>query len=378
MNRTWANILKELMSAGLSSPADEDQLLRTHWIVQYDPQSRNWDGAKTIKKKFDLRKYQGKSTQMLNELEEYIKGLDDACICYCDARNPSRDTAFKSIASKGEVRYNIQLWNSKFVRIGVTATLLPLLMAVRMRWPHEPEKYLEVVKLCETFAFRVYRLNGSRSNAGQATLFRLGHDVTQGSVDFDDTISRIKSELAHRGGDETYKYQMSKENQLWSEIYDWAGLRYFLYEYETHLASEKGSSPKVSWDELQKLDRKDTIEHILPQSIDSRTCWKKHFDSESHQRYIHDIGNLTLTKSNSTLSNKCFSDKRGIEFEGYSYITSPLYVERKLAKWNNWTTESIDERRTQLLDWARKRWHVDFGNTAYLKNNDDVDEENEG
>ena len=118
VNDVWADILKRLMAAGLSSPSDEDQLLRSHWLMRYDPQSRNWEGSKSVKNRFDLRRYQGKSAQILSDLHEYIKGLRDACICYCDARVPSRDGAFQSFASKVVVRDEVKLWNSKLVRIG--------------------------------------------------------------------------------------------------------------------------------------------------------------------------------------------------------------------------------------------------------------------
>ncbi len=358
VNDAWSYILELLMESGLSSPADEDQLLRSHWIMRYDPQSRNWDGSKSVKNRFDLRKYQDDPSQMLKDIHEYIDGLRSACICYCDARRPTRDGAFKAFTSK---RNDIKSWNSKLVRVGITATFLPLLMAVRMRWPSEPEKYLEIIKLCEAFAFRVYRLNGSRSNAGQAALFRLGYDVAHEKVDFGGAVSRLKGELAYRCGYKTYEYQMGTEDQQWSEVYGWTGLRYFLYEYETSLALDKGGSPKVSWQELRERNRKDTIEHILPQSIENQDYWQKRFDSDVHQEYIHDIGNLTLTKGNQYLGNKSFPKKKR---DGkYCYEDSLLLEEQEIAKnWNDWTSESITERRAKLLEWAKKRWHVDFGN----------------
>ena len=375
VNDAWSGILEQLMASGLSSPADEDQLLRSHWIMRHDPQSRNWGGSKSVKNRFDLRKYQEDPSQMLKDMHEYIDGLRSACICYCDARRPARDGAFKAFTSKQD---DVKSWNSKLVRLGITATFLPLLMAVRMRWSSEPERYLEVLKLCETFAFRVYSLSGYRSNAGQAALFHLGYDVAHEKVDFGGTISRLKGELARWCGDNAYEYQMSTDDERWNKRYDWSGLRYFLYEYETYLALDKGGSPKVSWQELRERNRRDTIEHILPQSIDNQHYWQKHFDANSHQEYIHDIGNLTLTKGNPYLSNKSFPEKK--RGEKYCYEDSLLLGEREIAKnWDNWTAESITERRVKLLEWAKRRWHVDFsdgGGTMYeIDMDDDVEYE---
>ena len=49
VNQAWADILKQLMAAELGSPAGEDQMLRAHWLMQYDPQSKNWEGHGSIR-----------------------------------------------------------------------------------------------------------------------------------------------------------------------------------------------------------------------------------------------------------------------------------------------------------------------------------------
>ena len=177
----------------------------------------------------------------------------------------------------------------------------------------------------------------------------MGYDVAHRSVYFEGAISRLKRELAHRCGDKSYEHQMGTEDQQWSEMYDWTGLRYFLYEYETFLTSQQGGCPKVSWDELRRLDRKDTIEHILPQSIENQCYWQRYFDSGTHQEYVHDIGNLTLTKGNPSLSNKAFPKKK--KAKGYCYEDSLLLQEREIAKkWDDWNENAIDDRRAMLLE----------------------------
>ena len=56
VNDAWAYILTQLMGAGLGSPANENQMLRAHWLMEYDPQSQNWEVSKSIRNRFDLRK----------------------------------------------------------------------------------------------------------------------------------------------------------------------------------------------------------------------------------------------------------------------------------------------------------------------------------
>ena len=367
VNQAWANILKQLMAAELGSPAGEDQMLRAHWLMQYDPQPKNWEGHGSIRSRFDLREYQGNHTELLRELHKYVNGLRDACICFCDALRPVRSNAFNNF--NGDVRDDIIRWNEKLVRIGVIATFLPLLMAARTRWPSEPKKYLEIVRLCELFAFRVYRAAESNSNYRQAALFRIAYEVAHG-MEFDDAVRRVKKEMTPWANNRFNDFTNIEKPDHW---YWWRGLRYFLYEYEEHLASARGVSPRVSWEEIGSGE---SVEHVLPQTIENQSHWQQFFDADTHKKYVHDIGNLVLTKDNSSLSNKSFPDKKGtIDAEWPCYATSSLFQERELALQDDWTPEAIDKRRSRLLDWARERWHVDFSD-IYPAEPDDIEESN--
>ena len=372
VNNAWADILTNLMAADLVLPADENQLLRTHWIMRYDPQSRKWEGSKNIRSKFDLREYQGRHDQLLSDLREYVDGLRDACVCFCDARNPERADAFNGV--QGEIRNSVILWNSKLVRIGITASFLPLLMAVRVRWPDRLEEYLQIVQLCEVFAFRSYRIWGHNTNYGQADLFRFAYDVANGPAELDDAARWIKELMTPRANRWFDEVLAGEEPGEW--WYSWSGLRYFLYEYEHYLASAKGASPRVSFQEIEKMEKRNTIEHVLPQSIENQPYWRKRFGTTKHREYVHDIGNLVLTKDNSSYSNKPFPDKRGSNHEkGRCYATAPLFQEQELAKQEDWTAEAIDERRTTLLAWARERWHVDFTGIHPAEPDDEADDD---
>lgn len=72
VNHAWADLLTRMMKADLGSPADEDQLLRAHWFVHYDPRSRHWKGSRSIKQRFDLREYRGRHSDLLGELNAYV------------------------------------------------------------------------------------------------------------------------------------------------------------------------------------------------------------------------------------------------------------------------------------------------------------------
>ena len=370
VNHAWADLLTRMMKAGLGSPADEDQLLRAHWFCTYDPRSRHWKGSRSIKQRFDLREYGGRHSNLLGELKTYVEGLREACISYCDVRRPGRELAFESLAFDEKKRSDIVLWSLKLARIGVIRTFLPLLMATRKQWTSEPEKYLEMLRLCEVLAFRTYSIGGFRANFRESHMFHLAHKVAQGGADFTEVIRSVKSAYRWRGFRKDFEnfVDVSKPRPVdrWS-----ASLGYFLYEYERHLADSRQIEPKISWAELRR-EIAGSIEHVLPQFIENRPEWLKKF-ADVHEEYVNDIGNLVLSKPewNSTYGNKPFSQKKG-SFGAKSedgsdlrcYANGPWLQEQELAHYDDWTVESIKERRTKLLDWARERWNIDYGDVS--------------
>ena len=197
VNKAWAEILRNLMAADLSEPADENRLLRMHWIAYYDPQSRNWDGSKSIKHKFSLREYDGRHDDLLKDLHQYVDGLCASSVAFCDAQKPLWPGAFASFLEG--IRDDLRCWSEKLMGIGVIVAFLPLLMATRQRWPSEPQKYVELVKLCETFAFRAYSAWGARSHYRESAMFHLAHDVAVRGLDFEETVREMKRAYGSQG-----------------------------------------------------------------------------------------------------------------------------------------------------------------------------------
>jgi hypothetical protein len=104
--------------------------------------------------------------------------------------------------------------------------------------------------------------------------------------------------------------------------------------------------------------KEDTIEHVLPQAWDTGGYWAARFSPEEHERWLHDIGNLTLTYDNSALGNKPFPEKKGTGGQPCCYASSTLFIEQALARDEDWTPETIQARRQKILDWAAQRWEV--------------------
>ena len=73
-----------------------------------------------------------------------------------------------------------------------------------------------------------------------------------------------------------------------------------------------------------------------------------------HSKYLHTIGNLTLTGYNPELSDRPFHEKRDMKDGGFA--DSPLRLNRGLAKLEHWNEEEMSKRAQSLADLAVKVW----------------------
>jgi len=99
-----------------------------------------------------------------------------------------------------------------------------------------------------------------------------------------------------------------------------------------------------------------TIEHILPQNEDLNDKWVQALGPDwkkIQQRYVHTIGNLTLTGYNSEYGDKFFTDKR--DMVG-GFKDSPLKLNKGLANLDTWNEEKILQRAENLSREALKVW----------------------
>ncbi|MEK9137753.1 MAG: DUF262 domain-containing protein, partial [Bacteroidota bacterium] len=106
INATWADVFQRLMANGLNSSADEDRLLRAHWLMVYDPNAREWSGSASIKEQYNLKKFQNKHKELLEGLVRYTSTLKDSLVGFCEASRPSHSGAFSAFPDsvRGEIR----------------------------------------------------------------------------------------------------------------------------------------------------------------------------------------------------------------------------------------------------------------------------------
>ncbi|MGL2421772.1 GmrSD restriction endonuclease domain-containing protein [Helicobacter pylori] len=123
----------------------------------------------------------------------------------------------------------------------------------------------------------------------------------------------------------------------------------------------KKKKTKYFLERLEKLDteepvdtQKCNIEHIMPQTLTPE--WQRDLGENFqaiHEKYLHTIGNLTLTGYNNKYSNKSFQEKRGME---NGFKQSPLKLNQSLKDWESFGEKEIEKRANVLADRALKIW----------------------
>ncbi len=118
---------------------------------------------------------------------------------------------------------------------------------------------------------------------------------------------------------------------------------------------------KYFLERLEKFDTKEpvdtqkcNIEHIIPQTLNLE--WERDLGENFkaiHEKYLHTIGNLTLTGYNPEYRNNSFQEKRDME---NGFKQSPLRLNQSLRNLEVFGEKEIEERASDLADWALKIW----------------------
>lgn len=352
INKTWTKIFESLMEADASEDEFENQLLRSSWLMAYNYSPREWGGYSSIKNEFSMKKYESNKEKLLGIISKYVDILAEACIAYCDIISPHRSGSYLNFRDRPRIRKRLQGKTEKLFRLRNLASFLPLLMATRMKYADNYEFQEELLDICEKYSFRIYRLHNHRSNTGQYSLFRDGYNLFKGRRSPKQILNNIKNLLISYSSNSKFIETLKSPEMNW---YHFTGLKYFLYEYEEQLS--KGRGVRMAWDFLMNSDKKNSIEHILPQTP-NKPYWKEHWTEDKIKTYLHDIGNLTLTFDNSVYSNKPFPEKKGSPGISSCYANSGLFMEKELASYNDWTEKELLKRQKKLVDWAKDRWYV--------------------
>ncbi|QEF40741.1 DUF262 domain-containing protein [Helicobacter pylori] len=133
-----------------------------------------------------------------------------------------------------------------------------------------------------------------------------------------------------------------KEHFITIDFYNFQKREYFLERLENFERKERVYAHEY------------TTEHIMPQTLEEE--WERDLGENFqaiHDKYLHTIGNLTLTGYNQEYSNKSFQEKRDME-KGFKQ--SPLRLNQSLKDLESFGEKEIEKRANDLADFALKIW----------------------
>ncbi|WP_320047824.1 DUF262 domain-containing protein [uncultured Ilyobacter sp.] len=236
-------------------------------------------------------------------------------------------------------KINILLQKIKKLKMTVS---YPFLMEVFDDYKKEQielEEMLKILKLIENYVFRRV-ICEIPTNALNKVFQTLGRDLKNILNYKESYYKNIKDLLILKKYSAIFPTdEMFRNSFINKNIYKFKYNKFLLEELENYKNKEK-----VNIEEL-------SIEHIMPQTLDLR--WKvslgKNYE-RIHEKYLHTIGNISLTGYNSHLGNKTFLEKKEILLE------SRLKLNGYFKSIEVWGEEQIIDRAEKILEIALNNW----------------------
>jgi negative regulator of replication initiation len=110
-----------------------------------------------------------------------------------------------------------------------------------------------------------------------------------------------------------------------------------------------------------------SVEHVLPQTIDGDDddgkSWQKMLGPNwptLHEKWLHALGNLTLTGYNPELGNGSFADKRA------AFAESKVSLNQHFLELAQWSDQDIKQRGLELARIVARIWPRPTGGPGYI------------
>lgn len=211
------------------------------------------------------------------------------------------------------------------------------------------DEFVKIVSLTENYVFR-RAICGIPTNSLNKTFLTLYRNVKP-----DNYLKSIEASFQTLDSYKRFPADLEFSNAFkMKDVYNFRTRNYMLSKLENYNRKEN-----VTIDEY-------TIEHILPQNPNLSEQWRSALGDEwkeIQEKYLHTIGNLTLTGYNSELSDKPFQFKKTIE-GGFDH--SPIRMNDFLRTVDFWNEEQINNRAEILAEKAVEVWHAPSLNAEQL------------
>ncbi|MEK4131267.1 DUF262 domain-containing HNH endonuclease family protein [Solibacillus sp. FSL W8-0474] len=329
-------------------PSEQEEMYKGYWL----PMQTNLGDSLTefirhflmgvnlnVKKKdvYVKLKEQADKTNVI----DYLKELAVFATYYDKLLHPVKE-------SNGKIQYYL-----KRIQQFEARTAFPFLLYIYRDFDakkYSLEQFIEILSIIDNFIVRRYVCNieSKPLNKMFGSLYNQLKPYSES-----DSIQELKAFLQVRGYPKDTEVLHELKN---SPLYGGGDKREKCKFILSVLEETYGHKEKVNLTQA-------TLEHIMPQTLTE--SWKNELGSnfeEVHEKYLHAIGNLTLTGYNSELSNESFETKKKY------YIKSNFELNKDLVKYNNWDEQAINDRGEKLYEKFILAWPY-FG-LASVKDND--------
>ena len=305
----WDFIVKQL------GTIDFTKFVTAHWN-SYHPTSSRGQLFKRIKAEICDRE----------GAFEYLKNMQNSVGIYAALHNA--DDEFWMDEEYKSARKSIRLLNLFNIK-------QPFSMLITAYKKLTADKFCRLIKSIETVSVR-YNIIGSRQANIQDKIYNnIALQVHNGELSNINSINNaLKSTYP---SDEDFRLKSMRTLQSPKKA------RYLLSEIE------------VSIDKTNAIDFSLlTLEHILPESPNGH--WIDYFGKNDYNEHIDRLGNMTLASKelNKDLDRKNFNEKKKI-LEGAN-----LKITEKVQEYENWNSESVNDRQNWMASFALQRWKIEF------------------
>lgn len=236
------------------------------------------------------------------------------------------------------------MFNLKKMEITVTA---PFFMEVFSLYDKEELSLDDLIGIYSVIEAYLFRRNicGVGTNALNKIFLNLNKDIIRYDGSTDNYVDKLKYNLINKRDSGRFpKDGEFFENFYNKEVYLMRGRfkNYLFNKIENYNTVET----KDIYNHLD--DGTYSIEHIMPQKLNDD--WFEELGDkaeEIHEKWIHKLGNLTITGYNSDMGNSSFEKKRDGK---HGFKKSGIRMNQDLSLLDSWGEEEIEKRQRDLLD----------------------------
>ena len=217
----------------------------------------------------------------------------------------------------------------------------------------------QVFSIVESYCFRRIVCD-LPTNSLDTVFLNLHKQITdyEGDGTHEDYVEKLKYILTGKNDRTLYPKDDDFRKALDEKKVYLMGPNYRSYILERYENMDLAEGVKDVYIGLAKGDY--TIEHIMPQNLNDH--WKAALDPNAkdvHEKWLHRLGNLTLTMFNSSLSDHPFLKKKFLTNEKgelIGYNASGLDINKWVRKQDKWTETEIQERQKDMVEKSVKIW----------------------